>query len=494
MHVTFITNQHKTAFYLAIASSLKTRVPSARVSWLSTGRRWSDLLRQGNVSDHDILELHKDGYAWTEKPTFTNDSMLKMLEADLSVPINDMIIMDRALNKWDGSLSRAYMAVVGARIEAFLREQSPDILLGETTWAVELLAIQLAEKHGAAAGSLGTLRIPADRMVIFRGPYQRDIYRLANPVETAADITQEALVSLRERNLQPYYLSMNNNPTRLRPHWFGEALAAGKNLLRGEAWSNDPSVPALAHRICNRAARSWRNFKDVPRAGFERAPKVSSNPFILFTLHVQPESSVDVFAAPYNDQLAAIRALSRKMPADWELWVKEHSNAIGNRGRDYYQALRKIPGVRLIDPGESALALVRRAAAVISPSGTVSFEASMLKRPAATLAPMYFTPVLALGTLDVYNLNTGEIEERCAEAETYVSSDSAEMERRRFLCDIIAHSRPAIIGDPINVPRCMEHDNICVVAEAIEDLYHQKRTLRGDLRKSEKLLCLPLVN
>lgn len=486
MHVTFITNQHKTAFYLAIAHSLQARVPTARVSWLSTGQRWSDLLREGGVSDQDIFELHKDGNVWANAPALPNYRNLKMLESGLTVPINDMIIMDRTLNKWDNNRSRSYMAAVGARIEAFLRGQSPDIVLGETTWAVELLALQLAERHGAAAGSLGTLRIPADRMVIFRGPYQRDIHRLANPVETAPDIAQEALISLRERNVQPYYLSMNNNPTRFRPHWISEALKAGKDSLFGKTWSRDPSVPTLAHRIHYRVARSWRNLRDVPKAGFERAPEASSNPFILFTLHVQPESSVDVFASPFNDQLAAIRALSRKMPADWELWVKEHSNAIGDRGRDFYQALQKIPGVRLIDPAESVLALIRRAAAVISPSGTVSFEASMLKRPAGTLAQMYFSPVLALGTLDVYNLMAGEIEQLCAEAETYVSGDVAETERRVFLSNMIAHSRPAIVGDPINVPRCMEQDNVSTIAEAIEDLYEQRQTSQDDVRGPEK--------
>src|SRR5690606_14631785 len=106
--------------------------------------------------------------------------------------------------------------------------------------------------------------------------------------------------------------------------------------------------------------------------------------YILVTLHKQPESSIDVLAAGHSNQMEAVRALSRSVSACTEIWVKEHSNAIGDRSLSWYRHLKMIPGVRLIEPYANTFELIRGAEGVISASGTVCFEAGLLGVPAIT--------------------------------------------------------------------------------------------------------------
>ena len=123
-------------------------------------------------------------------------------------------------------------------------------------------------------------------------------------------------------------------------------------------------------------------------------PTVGDRPFALFLLQKQPESSVDVIGSPFTNQYEVIRALTRLLPFGWEMWVKEHPNAIGDRSVAYYRELKRLPGLRLIDPFADTHGLLSCAALTISISGTASLEAALLGKPAITIAEMYFGKVL----------------------------------------------------------------------------------------------------
>ena len=49
---------------------------------------------------------------------------------------------------------------------------------------------------------------------------------------------------------------------------------------------------------------------------------------IYFPLHFQPERSTDPEASKYSDQFSSIEILSKFIPNEWEIWVKEHPRQI----------------------------------------------------------------------------------------------------------------------------------------------------------------------
>jgi hypothetical protein len=201
------------------------------------------------------------------------------------------------------------------------------------------------------------------------------------------------LADYRARPQPPLYARGHPSALRLRAHWLKEAWLA---VTRPALDRGDVTSSPLRHRAARRLrlaanaavlrlAPPFERVRDLPR----------DQRFVLFCLHHQPEASIDVVAALHGNQAIAIERLARLLPASRELWVKEHANGLGDRSRGWLTRLSRLPGVRLIDPSESTFALIARADLVVSPAGTVAYEAALLGRPAATFATLYFSRLLA---------------------------------------------------------------------------------------------------
>ena len=109
---------------------------------------------------------------------------------------------------------------------------------------------------------------------------------------------------------------------------------------------------------------------------------VEGEEYFLYPLHVQPEASINVLGAYYTDQLNLIRQISLALPLGTLLYVKEHSAFIGKReSLKFYQSLKKVKNVRLIDPFQDPHPLVEKATAVLTISGTMGYEAILFKKP-----------------------------------------------------------------------------------------------------------------
>jgi hypothetical protein len=104
---------------------------------------------------------------------------------------------------------------------------------------------------------------------------------------------------------------------------------------------------------------------------------VPGEKFVLFTLHKQPEYTVDVQGARYANQYETIRALARALPADTRLYVKEHRNCLGDRTPRELKRIKAIPGVKLIDPMADANKLAEDSECVVTISGTIAMEAAL---------------------------------------------------------------------------------------------------------------------
>jgi hypothetical protein len=198
---------------------------------------------------------------------------------------------------------------------------------------------------------------------------------------------------------------------------------------------------------------------------FETTPATAERPFALFLLQKQPESSVDVIGAPFTDQYEIIQALTRLLPFGWEMWVKEHPNAIGDRSLAYYRDLKRLPGVRLIDPFADTHRLISRAGLTISISGTACLEAGLLGRPAITIAEMYFDRVLLRNGFNPFQVSHGDFA-RIVDEAAVMKGSQADGEIEDYLAWNVAQSFPGLISDPANVPTVTSQENVRNVADA----------------------------
>lgn len=109
-----------------------------------------------------------------------------------------------------------------------------------------------------------------------------------------------------------------------------------------------------------------------------------NNPYVYFALHYEPERTTNPDGEEFHDQILAIIALRKILPEDVNIYVKEHPSqfyiAKGARGRSplFYNTIRMIKNVKLIDHSLSSYNLITESLFVATITGTVAIEASIL--------------------------------------------------------------------------------------------------------------------
>lgn len=117
-------------------------------------------------------------------------------------------------------------------------------------------------------------------------------------------------------------------------------------------------------------------------------PPELQQPYLYFPLHYQPENTSCPLGEAFADQLLIIDMLSKCVPADWKIYVKEHSSQWHpklhgecSRTTDFYDKISEIPNVQLIPISTPNFELIDHAQAVVTITGTAGWEAVVRGRP-----------------------------------------------------------------------------------------------------------------
>lgn len=103
--------------------------------------------------------------------------------------------------------------------------------------------------------------------------------------------------------------------------------------------------------------------------------------FIYFPLHVDPESSTSILTPFLSNQLFIIELISKSLPSDMVLIVKEHIPMLGRRKLSFYKSLRSLPKVFIVNPFVKSKDMIESASIVCGISGTAVLEAILHKKP-----------------------------------------------------------------------------------------------------------------
>ena len=203
---------------------------------------------------------------------------------------------------------------------------------------------------------------------------------------------REKLDSFRENAVQPYYMKASYQAFKIKPVFVNEFMVRTRNWYfkgwgkeRGDYITQPPWW--YARRDLKKIVRAqW--IMSRRDAIFDAAAEADR--FYLFPLHLQPEASTLVLSKWYVDQLDTIRNISKTLPTDRLLYVKEHISALGRHTLKFYDALKAIHNVRLIAPNENTPDLIRRSMGVIVLSSTMGWEALLLQRPVYILGQVFY--------------------------------------------------------------------------------------------------------
>ena len=278
-------------------------------------------------------------------------------------------------------------------IEQLFDEFKPDAVLTDgVACTMSYIQYAVAKKRGLPFLALSSSRITGrfyiihshleryDQVEALYAEYKRN--GLPPALRAKAEVF---LRHFKETRDKPKYFSQWAQPPGIDAKSLRELLSLTYRyyvLERGNYILVSP-LRAIAGRI-ERLVKTFvldRRHFEQPRPG---------DRFVFFPLHYQPESSTLIWAPYYVDQIAAVENIAKTLPIDHVLYVKEHKASLGRRPLGYYQRLRSIPNVRLIDPYCDSHDLIRECSAVCVLTSTVGWEAVLYEKPVVSLGDAFF--------------------------------------------------------------------------------------------------------
>lgn len=351
------------------------------------------LFLSSGVRKSHILNLHNPDVG--QMDYYVSRDYLVDAEKRYCFMANEVILSDRTLRLKDHYYVTKYLAYIINKIETFLRSNNIEIVFIEPTWAHEILTCKICEKIGIPVWAPVKSKLVPDKFFFFSGYKNEIAFKRSAKLDNS--IVADEVFNFVQIESKPQYFNKFSKRSKLTWSKFSVlydisrlAITSDKNINIQPTWLN--AVKSKLGAITRAPFLMWR-VKFCKRSDIH-------DPYVLVTLHVQPEASIDVVGGRYADQLNFIRCLARTTPSTHVLVVKEHPHAFGDRKLSFYRELVSIPRVMILSPWEESRASIVNADIVISNTGTSSLEASMLGVPGVTATRMYFEKLMVVPSFD----------------------------------------------------------------------------------------------
>jgi hypothetical protein len=316
--------------------------------------------------------------------------LLSSLESDDVPTIHNMICGDWIVSKLDYTEALAYSTFLTQRLMSLYETLKPSAVIGGFDALHSGLGFAVAKKMGIPWFALHFSVIPpgfacfCNRM----SPASRVTFN-ERPVEEMRLVAEAAFAQFECRKIQaPAYLvppprSLTGQIAKLPDR----ALALRRTLRKAHRrdflkFVEDPSghdVRAVLHHF-HRTSGARTALSKI-----HTLSEPPSSPYALFGLHRQPESSIDVWAPYFSNQLWVVELLARSLPPSHKLLVKIHKSDTANYSREQLERMRSFPGVELVAPFVDTRRFIENTDLLFTIQGTIGLEAALLGKPVIVL-------------------------------------------------------------------------------------------------------------
>lgn len=346
-------------------------------------------LRSRGVADKRILDLTEGFHPGTTALEECR-AALATFENDRDPRFNDIILMDRLLRLKDWRFSLAFLHHTASRLSDFLCHRRIGLVSSWRDTAVQMTALLVSRHHGIPFVVPTRIRIPQEIYGFCDAHHTDSFVELAEPSDDDREWAEQFLDAFELREVKPALKKASRSfadVLRLLPsHWRAfryELRRAGAD--RGNDYTRYP----IGRLVQMYLRRRWNllRYQQV-RPGHLEAD--GQTRFCVYALHTQPESSIDVQGSYFSDQVELIRHIARSLPASHVLYVKVHPTDVDGKSLSFYRSIASIPSVVLLDFTVDSRWLLDHADIVFALTGTIAYEAGLMRRPAIVFARNYF--------------------------------------------------------------------------------------------------------
>ena len=309
---------------------------------------------------------------------------------------------------------------------------------------------RVADHHGFP--SVRASFSPLEDMHIFRST--EEMKNL--PIERASydDLTDEELEAAEE-----FWEAETNNQNRMignEPRE-GSILEAMKQRVQAIRRNKPDIIPTAMSRLGERALRiiAKRMYLNEEQSW----QVMETNNYVFYSIQFPKESRITMRAPQFYNQLWLIEYLSRSLPANYELVVKDHPQRLGALPLSQIRAITRY--AKGVAPTIPARKVITQADAVVTLNNTVGYEAIMHGKPVLTLGDAFYSGA-------GYTRDVTDIQSLPRELKAAVSSDGlSKNEVIEFVHGILRSSYEGTWGDT-------DEENIKMFADSISKFLNEK--------------------
>ena len=364
-NICIIANFEKTYLYSKILEDIDNK----KIFWIVVNKRQKKYL-SSKFKKKNILYLPK-----------ISDQSNDFVNKKDDIKINEIINLDRSLNNSSKSNTK-YLVESKLKIENFIKKKKISFIIGELTWAIEVLTFQICKKIGKKKVTFlnpASIRLPLNRLVFFNDIHQSSYIKRKKKDKISS------IKFYNEQQAYSNYIRVLNKEMSISFY-----LKKFKNLLLSDYYDKyDPTSSSKFFRIKKFILKKIRTFFFM-FLNKKKPDFLKNKKFVIFFLQKIPEQSMDVKGMYYNDNLKNIENVWKILPPDFHLIVKEHPSNIGNLKMNFYKKILTLNNVHIINADIEFNELVKKSFATFSVNSTASMNSSYLKIPSFTLVKCYF--------------------------------------------------------------------------------------------------------
>jgi Capsule polysaccharide biosynthesis protein len=367
---------------------------------------WERIARTGGFQFSHIVHPIMDRQSWGGGPAPPNirfmgaaermsmpdpdAGLLASLERKGVPTIHNMIMSDRVVSKLPYREALAYSTFLVQSFMTLYQSLQPTAIIGSFDALHGSLAMAVAKKMGLPWFALNFSVIPPGYACFCErlSPSARVDLGDHHPFDMR-DVADTSFAQFEARGIQapayitPSPLTFAANIARL-PHrglafWKTARKARRREFLKFVEEPGGYDALAALRRL-RRTAKA--------RSALSMTPTVSvppDAPYAFFGLHMQPESTIDVWAPFFSNQMWIVELFARSVPPSHKLMVKIHKSDAANYSREQLDRMRSFPGVELVAPFADTRRFVENADLLFSIQGTIGLEGALLGKPIIVL-------------------------------------------------------------------------------------------------------------
>mgnify|MGYP003609351421 CR=1 FL=1 len=124
--------------------------------------------------------------------------------------------------------------------------------------------------------------------------------------------------------------------------------------------------------------------------GFLSLKDLESKKYFVYPLHFHPEAATLIQGRWFNDQKNIIEMISKALPADYLLIVKEHKVSIGRRHKLFYEEINKFHNVYFTSEKTEVYPLIQNSSGIVTISSSMGLEGVMLNKCVITFGDIHY--------------------------------------------------------------------------------------------------------